>query len=142
MSSLNRTKRLVYYADDDPDDLEFVRESFAQHASDIEVVTFLSAVELLEFLHLSDAEDPIPCLFILDINMPVLNGKEALKILRNMENYQGVPVVLFTTSNAPHDARFAEYHGAVFISKPLSNKQMDHIVEKFLEHCNEGVKSS
>ncbi len=37
-----------------------------------------------------------------------LNAKEALKILRNVEDYKTAPVVLFSTSNTPYDASQAE----------------------------------
>ena len=138
MTENQQWKRKVFYADDDPDDLEFVRESFAKHAPDLELITFNSAVDLLEYIHNTDTSSP--CLVILDINMPGLNGKDALKILRNIENYEDVPVIVFTTSNDRQDHVFAERLKAGYLSKPLNERQMDIIVEKFLDHCRDGAR--
>lgn len=139
MSELNQPKRLVLYADDDLDDLQFVRESFAEHAEDIQLHTFPGAIELLEYIANRKTNTP-PCLVILDINMPRLDGKTALKLLRNIHGYENIPVVLFTTSMSPYDAQFAHSYNASFISKPLTSLQMDAITKNFLDHCNEGVK--
>lgn len=138
MSLMKQPKRLVLYADDDPDDLEFVRESFEDHVKDIRLITFNNAVELLRFIH-TKKDETVPCLIILDVNMPGLNGKEALRLLRDMNGYEDVPVILFTTSTSPHDAGFAKSYDAGFISKPLNTRQMDMIIEKFLDRCNEGA---
>lgn len=138
MALPNQPNRLVLYADDDLDDLDFVRESFTQYAKDIELLTFKDAGTLLNFVQTKKNES-LPCLIILDINMPRLSGKEALKLLRRMDGYQDVPVVLFTTSTSPHDAQFAKLYGACFISKPLNSIQMEIVVERFLDHCNESA---
>ena len=139
MRELNQPKRLVLYADDDLDDLQFVRESFAEHAADIQLHTFPGAIELLEYIA-NKKSDLAPCLIILDINMPRLDGKTALKLLRNIHGYENIPVVLFTTSMSPHDAVFAHGYNASFISKTLTSWQMDAITKNFLDHCNEGIK--
>lgn len=133
-------KNLVLYADDDNDDLQFVQEAFSNHAKDIELKTFNSAIELLDFIHHRKKDRPLPCLIILDINMPGMNGKDALKFIRKMNRYKEVPVILFTTSSAPHDMRFAGQYSAGFFTKPLNYRQMKTIVEKFLDHCNEAIK--
>lgn len=132
-------KRLVLYADDDRDDQQFVWEAFFSQAKDIELKTFSSAISLLDFIHHRKKDEVLPCLIILDINMPEMDGKEALKFIRKMNRYHDVPVVLFTTSGAPNDMRFAEQYNAGFFTKPLNDKQMNIIVEKFLDHCNEGI---
>ena len=141
MTKPNASKKIVFYADDDEDDLEFVRESFLEQVSDIQLICFSNAVELLQFIHTRKSHEPLPCLIILDINMPLLNGKEALRLLRTMDRYEEVPVVLFSTSSSPHDFYFARHYHADFFTKPLSSKQMDTIIEKFIDYCNERVKA-
>src|SRR5215210_5461933 len=91
-------KHLVVYADDDPDDIDLVVEAFKRFANNVEVVTFQDASQALSYLNNQSDADPLPCLIILDINMPLMSGKEALVRLRRMERYEAVPVVLFTTS--------------------------------------------
>ena len=138
MSEKTDPRQIILYADDDPDDIDFVVESFAAHAPLLEVVTFPDAIELLDFLR-ADKLEANPCLIILDINMPLLNGKEALKIIRSWNQYDHVPVVLFSTSTSQVDHNFGMAYNAGFISKPLSSRQLDVIVKNFLDHCKEGV---
>ena len=133
-------KNLVLYADDDPDDLQLVKEAFSKYASHVEVMTVNDGLEVLSFLKGLSHEDPSPCLVILDVNMPRLNGRETLKQLRKMDRYEEVPVILFTTSSLPVDQEFAHKHNAGFISKPLNARQMDLITDQFIEHCTEEIR--
>jgi CheY-like chemotaxis protein len=133
-------KNLVLYADDDPDDLQLVREAFSKYASNVEVMTVNDGLEALSFLKGLAQHDPSPCLVILDVNMPRLNGRETLKQLRKMDRYDEVPVILFTTSSLPVDKEFADKHKAGFMSKPLNARQMDLITDQFIEHCTEEIR--
>lgn len=128
---------LVVYADDDRDDTELVEEAFRQYATNVEVLTFSNGSEALSFLKGLTEGDPSPCLVILDINMPMINGKEVLVRLRQMERYQRTPVVLFTTSSMPVDKSFAQRYNAGFVTKPLGFEQMRIITEEFIDHCTE-----
>ena len=74
-------KRLVLYADDDSDDLDFVQHAFFRHP-EIELRTFRTAPDLLHSLLHQKRGDSSPCLIILDMNMPGMTGKEALKLIR------------------------------------------------------------
>ena len=140
MKKPDEIKSLVLYADDDIDDLNFAREAFLRHTNRIELKTFSCAQDLLQFIHDQKGGDPLPCLIILDINMPRTDGKDALRLIRTIERYNEVPVVLFSTSTMPNDRFFADCHNAAFFTKPLNERQMDVIVKKFLDHCNDGVK--
>lgn len=139
MSELLKSKLLVLYADDDPDDIHYVSESLLEHSNAIQLLTFPDAESLLSSI-LTGKIGAAPCLVILDINMPRLSGKEALTMLRNIEEYKSIPVVLFSTSNSPHDGRFASQFGAELIPKPLNENQMQLITKKFLERCVATVK--
>jgi CheY-like chemotaxis protein len=140
MQKPNEPKRIVLYADNDVDDLDFVREAFLQHAKDTELITFESAVQLLRYICDQPANAPSPCLIILDVNMPQMNGRDALKIIRKMDQYHNVPIILFTTSSSPHDEFFADCYNAGFVTKPLNESQMQLIVEKFRDYCSESIK--
>jgi CheY-like chemotaxis protein len=127
----------VLYADDDPDDLDLVKDAFTLYAQDVEVLTFENGSEAITYLLRLEANAPTPCLIILDINMPILNGKETLVHIRAIERFASVPVVLFTTSSQPHDREFARQHNAGFITKPVEFRQMELIADQFVDHCSE-----
>ena len=128
------------YADDDPDDIELVEEAFRQYANNVEVVSFENGSQALSYLNNLSSEDPTPCLIIFDINMPVLNGKDALVRLRQLEQFEEVPVVLFTTSSMPLDKSFAQHYNAGFVTKPLGLEQMEIITKQFIDNCSEETR--
>ena len=134
-------KSIVFYADDDLDDLELVKDAFAQYSKNVEVLTATDGSKALSYLSNLKKYDTLPCLIILDVNMPVINGKEALLRLREMEHFQEVPIVLFTTSSQPVDKNFAQRYNAGFITKPIDVKQMEFIADQFIDHCSDDIKN-
>jgi len=133
-------KSIVFYADDDPDDLQLVQEAFRHYARNVDFVTANNGSEALSYFYNLPQEDPLPCLIILDINMPLVGGKQVLKTLRSQERFADVPIVLFSTSSMPTDKKFADQYGAGFITKPLDLHQMEVIADQFIEHCTEEVR--
>jgi CheY-like chemotaxis protein len=135
-------KNIVFYADDDVDDLELVQEAFAQYSKNVEVITRKDGVQALSYLQSLSEDATTPCLIILDINMPLMNGKEVLKKIQSLPRFGSVPVVLFTTSSSPLDKEFAKKYNAGFITKPLDASQMKIITELFIDHCADEVKKN
>ncbi len=142
MSEDSIPKHVVLYADDNSDDIQLVKEAFLQYAQNIELVTLADGLEAVSYLTNLPHREPTPCLIILDINMPRMNGKEALVKLREIKRYKEVPIVLFTTSSQTRDQYFAEKYSAGFFTKPIDYKQMDLIVSKFIDHCTDEVKKN
>lgn len=135
-------KNIVFYADDDIDDLELVQEAFANYAHNVAVVTATNGLQACSYLQSLNENDPSPCLIILDINMPLLNGKDVLKRVRAIPRFDSIPVVLFTTSSSPLDREFARKYNAGFITKPLDVSQMETIADLFIEHCSDEIKKN
>ncbi|MDQ3551274.1 MAG: response regulator [Bacteroidota bacterium] len=133
-------KNIILYADDDPDDLELVQEAFRKYAANVDVLTATDGSQALSYLLSINDGDPSPCLIILDINMPMLSGKDVLVRLRQEERFEATPVVLFTTSSMSLDAQFAKHYNAGFITKPLDSGQMRKITEQFIRHCTEDIQ--
>jgi len=135
-------KSLVLYADDDPDDIELVKEAFEEYSQSISLVSFDDGLELLSYVNRLKQFEPLPCLIILDINMPVKSGKEVLKEIRSMQHFEEVPIVLFSTSTLPSETAFAKSFGAGFVTKPLHTPQIYQLVDQLIEHCTENVKKN
>lgn len=142
MTKFATSRNIVLYADDDRDDLDLVTESFTQYSNNVEVVTVSDGNEALAYLQSLRKNDRFPCLILLDINMPELNGKELLKKIRANSQFDSVPIVLFTTSSLPQDQGFAKKYNAGFITKPLEVSQMKEIIELFIDHCTDDIKKN
>ena len=126
-------KKLILYAEDDADDRFIFEHSFAMHRNEVDIQMFSDGLEILN--HLKASADLQPNLIVLDINMPQLDGKDALRILRDMPAYAATPVVLLTTSSSPIDRYFAQHYNAGFITKPMDEIEMDKITKELLKFC-------
>jgi CheY-like chemotaxis protein len=74
-----------------------------------------------------------PGLIFLDLNMPVCDGKEALRRLKADPRTAAVPVVMLTGSADPDDALFSrELGAAVFVNKPIALDVLELVIERYL----------
>ena len=128
------TKNFILYAEDDHDDLDLVQQAFSSYKN-IEIVHANNGLEALDFLK-SIEEDKMPCLILLDINMPVMDGKQALEKIKSNKRYENVPVIMFTTSSSESDKNFAMEMGADFITKPLNYSDVEALAIEFASRCN------
>ena len=132
-------KNLVLYADDDIDDIDLIRDAF-RHYPSVEIVDFENGEALLHYAQHLASVDVTPCLIILDVNMPRMDGKSTLRALRSMESYQHTPVILYTTSTLPDEKAFARKFNAGFVTKPLCVDQIRKAVDLFVDQCSEDVR--
>jgi CheY-like chemotaxis protein len=118
----------VFVADDDEDDRFLLQLAFQQHSPECQLIFAQDGLVLLDALAQTDSH---PCLIILDVNMPRLNGLEALSVLRSNPLYKDTPIAILTTSSAIDDRYRAYELGANdFISKPLSLEMFGPIIRK------------
>ena len=128
---------MIYYAEDDADDLYLFEQAFA-HLPDVSIKHFANGAQLLESLH-SIGPEQQPCLVVLDLNMPVLDGRETLMKLRTTPQLTQLPVLLFTTSNSIIDQRFAQHWGVDLITKPVLFEDMESLASGMLARCQKKV---
>jgi CheY-like chemotaxis protein len=98
MSDTNKTWIKVVIVEDDPDDQVIITRAFAQVAPHCYISCLEDSRMLLGLLgSLSDEE--LPCLIVLDYNMPFLNGLETLKILELDQRYDKIPKIIYSSSS-------------------------------------------
>lgn len=140
MSHQEKISAVIFYADDDKDDIELLKEAFNCYSKDIKLEIRTDGLAALHYFQSLPKSEPTPCLIILDINMPLMSGKEVLQRLRGMERFKTSPVVLFTTSSSSADKECAYRYGARFVTKPIDVAQLEKIADSFIEHCTDEVK--
>lgn len=131
----SKHKHTILYAEDDADDLFMISQALAQFDGDIRLIHALNGFEALRQLEELKAEGITPCLLILDINMPGMDGKETLIRVKQSDEYRDIPVILFTTSSSDGDRSFAKKWGAEFITKPIMYNELQKLAETFVSHC-------
>ena len=104
-------KYTILCVDDDSDDLQLLHETLKDTREDFEVIEAHNGKQAIDMLHRLRNDGTQPCLIILDINMPVLNGKETLSLIKKDEGLKDIPVVVFTTSGSDSDKNFCGFHG-------------------------------
>ena len=129
----------ILYAEDDSDDLFMVEQAFEQYNGSITLLHASNGFETLEKLKILKIADRLPCLIILDVNMPGMNGKETLIRIKQNSELQKIPVVLFTTSSSDADKAFAKKWDAEFITKPLMYSELEELAKTFLNLCGVAV---
>lgn len=132
---MTTSKHTIVYAEDDLDDLFLVKQAFEKH-DHIQVVHAPDGKKAMHTLEEMLQANFLPCLVILDINMPVMNGRETLQAIRNHPRLAKLAVVLFTTSNSPADVEFAKNMDAVLVTKPIEYKDLEAIARQFVDQCN------
>ena len=132
---MSTIKHTIVYAEDDLDDLFILTQAFQKH-DQIEVLHAPDGKKVMAMLERMASEKSLPCLVILDINMPVMSGREALQAIRSNSALCKLPVVLFSTSSSASDRLFAEAHEAFLITKPSDFLNLETIVGQFVDHCN------
>lgn len=132
---MNDTKRpgsVVLYVDDDKDDLQLTEEAFGRYPG-VELITFSDSYKFLKYIIDHKSSGFLPALIMIDINMPLLNGRELLTILRSYKEYKAVPMALYTTSSQSTDRNFARGFEARFITKPDSIDELNLIIDDLVK---------
>jgi DNA-binding response OmpR family regulator len=138
-ATMLHSKHTIVYAEDDYDDVQFVKDCFDKYNGRIELVHAQNGSEALTVLSDLHQKGIVPCLIILDINMPLMDGRQALVKIKGSPNFKKVPVVMFTTSSSNLDKEFALKWGADFITKPLRYSEVEGLAEEFVRRCDSEV---
>lgn len=97
----------------------------------------IDGVEALAFLRNEPGfEDaPRPHLILLDLNMPRMDGRELLKIIKSDEDLKTIPVVVLTTSSDEKDM-LESYglHANAYIVKPVSFSKFSNAIKVIEDH--------
>lgn len=123
---------IILMADDDADDRLLAQE--AMHESRVlnELHFVEDGVQLLNYLRGNDGFSdrtiyPMPGLILLDLNMPKMDGREALAQIKADHRLRRIPIVILTTSKAEEDkVRGYDLGAASYITKPVT---FDALVE-------------
>ncbi len=127
-------KHCILLADDDTDDQFMLKEAFSSLNSDTEIVTVENGEELLDYLNLkgkyNNASLPIPKIILLDLNMPKIDGRQCLKVIKANPDFSKIPIIIFSTSNNPEDISQSYELGAnSYIIKPYSYNELVGIID-------------
>ena len=127
--------QLILLGEDDFDDEELLKELFSSVDGSFSLIFMNNGKKLVDHLH-SIPDNHLPCLLILDYNMPELNGEEILKELKRDPRYAHIPKIIWTTSqNDAYRKRCLEAGANDYIVKPTKVKALFETIRYMVSFC-------
>ena len=126
---------VILVADDDTDDRMLLQDAFEESRLSNELRFVEDGEQLIAYLrhegeYADPASSPYPGLILLDLNMPKMDGREALKIIKADPSIQRIPVIVLTTSQAEQDiVRTYGLGVSSFICKPVTFEGLVRVVQ-------------
>ena len=115
----------ILLVDDDPDDIELTRQMLRGVRFPVE---FSAASNGREALAVLRGEAPHPDLILLDLNMPVMDGREFLSVLKEDPKLRAIPTVIFSTASvAEQIARCCGLGANGYVKKPMRLAEFDEV---------------
>lgn len=124
----------ILIAEDDEEDQMLLEEAFKEVDPSIGL-TFVSngeaLVQCLQNIQLNNTWQELPSIILLDLNMPRMDGRQALNEIKKLtEPLNVVPIIVFSTSKSFDDIQFCYKNGVnSFIKKPSSYSELKEIVK-------------
>lgn len=124
---MSNTKPItILMADDDPEDRQLTKEAFDENCLKNDLRFVENGEEMLDYLnrrgkYTDPASSPRPGLILLDLNMPLKDGREALQEMKADPRFRSIRVVIMTTSQAEEDIAYAySLSASSYIMKPVT----------------------
>lgn len=123
-------KNYVLIAEDDEDDQFLISSAWDECKTDVTCQFVKDGLELLNSL---ESAETSPLFLIMDLNMPIKNGREVLSELRNSERFKFLPVLIMSTSKAPYDIESSYAAGAnAYLVKPSTFTGLENLIKSVL----------
>ncbi len=135
----NVKQHCILYVEDDEDDRLLAKEAIGESTQNVDLRFVENGVEALAYMRGAEPYDkpdaaPRPDIILLDFNMPVVNGREVLRVLKTDIQLARIPVIVLTTSSSPVDINTAYDLGVnAYIVKP---SRFDDLVKVFKTVCD------
>lgn len=130
------SQKFILLGEDDIDDQEILEEVFFSIDPSCRLHFINNGKKVVS--HLEEIHDEhVPCLIILDYNMPELNGAEILKSLHDNHRVGKVPKIIWSTSNAPaYKNKYLELGARDYLVKPSKINMLEDMVKHMLSYCD------
>jgi CheY-like chemotaxis protein len=135
ITSQSSDSKLILLGEDDLDDEELLKELFYKVDNSFSLRFLNNGKQVIDHLNITSANH-LPCLIILDYNMPELNGAEILKELKKDSRYAGIPKIIWSTSQTDTYRKKCLESGADdYIIKPSKVNELIETIRYMLSFC-------
>ena len=126
----------ILLVEDNEGDIVLTKEALADARVRNIITVKRDGEEAINYLNatLTDPDELVPDLVLLDINLPRIDGKEVLDYIKSHNVLNKIPVVILTTSSSPLDVTESyNKHANCFITKPVDVEKFFDVVNKIEE---------
>jgi CheY-like chemotaxis protein len=117
----------ILLVEDDKVDVMTVRRALNDIRVTNPVVNLENGEEALQYLR--DPASEKPCIILLDLNMPIMNGIEFLQVVKHDAPLKRIPVVVLTTSEEQQDkVNSFDLGVAGYMTKPVDYRQFVEVM--------------
>jgi chemotaxis family two-component system response regulator Rcp1 len=112
----------VLLVEDSGGDVRLMREALKEANAQILLNVVSDGVEAMEFLRLEGmyANAPRPDLILLDLNLPKIDGRRVLGLIKGDESLKTIPTLILTTSQSEADITMCyQLQANCFLNKPV-----------------------
>jgi CheY-like chemotaxis protein len=131
----------ILLVEDDINDVFFFERAVKKAAISHQVQVARDGLEAIHYLSgegdfANREKYPLPCLIVLDLNMPRKNGFEVLEWLRQTQPLNTLPAVILTSSQAERDSQQAHDLGArAYFVKPSDPSKLVELINQMTKDC-------
>ena len=135
LAGRDSASKFILLGEDDIDDEELLKELFSSVDGSFSLTFINNGKQVIEHLH-SLADNQLPCLILLDYNMPGLNGADILNVLKTQPRYAGIPKIIWSTSQTDTYRKKCLESGADdYIIKPSRVNELVETIRYMLSFC-------
>ncbi len=129
---MNKENLHIVLADDDEDDRLLFKKAMENLKVNTDLTLFNEGQQLMDYLHALDTK--LPEVIFLDLNMPVKNGMDCLKEIRNNSCFNDISVAIYSTSSSERDIEETFINGAnIYINKPNSFGKLKEAIARVID---------
>lgn len=123
----------IFWTEDDVEDV-FLLNLCLKDLERLNTCTFYQ--DGISLLNALNSQSHLPQLIVLDLNMPVLNGREVIKILKATDKLQSIPVIVYSTSSQQRDIDLCLQAGAIhYETKPSNYEGYLKMVRRIIDYA-------
>lgn len=133
---MNPEDKTILYVDDDADDRDLLWEVMQKVAPDLKVTFAENGLQALELLNETEQTRCLPCLIVLDLNMPFLDGRQTFERIKANPQLSGIPLAVLSSGESPADKAVFGKEGVPYFAKPIDFKTMETIASRMAHLCS------
>ncbi len=133
---MNNEEKTILYVDDDADDREMLWEVMQKVAPELKVTFAENGLQALELLNATQETKSLPCLIVLDLNMPYLDGRQTFERIKADPQLRNIPLVILSSGESPADKALFGKRGIPYFTKPVEFSALESLASHMSNLCD------